>query len=57
MAEEEIKRITIKSNLQRIKTTVNKLGELLNRYSTGYLWNGYDETLRAQVTVLNLHPK
>ena len=47
MAEEEIKRIKIKSNLQRIKTTDNKLSELLNRYSTGNLWNGYDKTLRV----------
>ena len=47
MAEEEIKRIKIKSNLQRIKTTDNKLVELLDRYSTGNLWNGYNKTLRV----------
>ena len=47
MAEEEIKRIKIKSNLQRIKTTVYKLVELLDRHSTGYLWNGYHNTLRV----------
>ena len=47
IAEEEIKRIKIKSNLQRIKTTDNKLRELLDRYSTGNLWNGYDKTLRV----------
>ena len=47
MAEEEIKKIKIKSNLQRIKTNDNKLGELLDRYSTGNLWNRYDKTLRV----------
>ena len=47
MAEEELKKIKIKSNLQRIKTTDNKLRELLDRYSTGNLWNGYDKTLRV----------
>ena len=31
MAEEEIKRIKIKSNLQRIKTNKNKLVELLDK--------------------------
>ena len=46
MAEEEIKRIKIKSNLQRIKTNENKLVELLDKYSTGKLWNGYNKTLR-----------
>ena len=46
MAEEEIKRIKIKSNLQRIKTNENKLVELLDKYSTGNLWNGYNKTLR-----------
>ena len=39
MAEEEIKRIKIKSNLQRIKTNENKLVELLDKYSTGNLLN------------------
>ena len=47
MAEEELKKIKIKSNLQRIKTTDNKLRELLDRYSTENLWNGYDKTLRV----------
>ena len=47
MAEEEIKRIKIKSNLGRMKTTNNKLVELLDRYSTGNLWNGYNKTLRV----------
>ena len=43
MAEEEMKRIKIKSNLQRIKKTGNKIVELLDRFGTGNLWNGYDK--------------